>query len=165
MTLTQKEPIAIVGSGCRFPGGASSPSKLWELLKSPRDVLREIPTSRFNPSGFYHKNPDFSGHTNVMHSYVLDENVAQFDAQFFNVNASEAAAMDPQQRVLLETVYEALESAGLTIEGLRGSNTGVYVGLMFGDYETLQFRDLQSVPTYHAIGQHHLDTFNLKGSI
>ena len=165
MTLTQKEPIAIVGSGCRLPGGASSPSKLWELLKNPRDVLREIPTSRFNPSGFYHKNPEFPGHTNVMHSYVLDKNVAHFDAQFFNVNASEAAAMDPQQRVLLETVYEALESAGLTIEGLRGSHTGVYVGLMFGDYETLQFRDLQSVPTYHAIGQHHLGTFNFKGSV
>lgn len=165
MTFTQKnEPIAIIGSGCRFPGGASSPSKLWELLKNPRDVLREIPTSRFNASGFHHENPEFPGHANVKHSYLLDENVAQFDAQFFNVNASEAAAMDPQQRVLLETVYEALESAGLTIEGLRGSDTGVYVGLMFGDYEALQFRDLQSVPTYHAIGQHHLCIFNPVGS-
>ena len=102
----KKDPIAIVGSGCRFPGGASSPSKLWELLKCPRDVLREIPTSRFNASGFHHDNPEFPGHANVKHSYVLDENVAQFDAQFFNINSSEAAAMDPQQRVLLETVYE-----------------------------------------------------------
>lgn len=151
-TKTQ-EPIAIVGSGCRFPGGANSPSKLWELLKDPRDILQPIPPGRFNPDGFYHENPDFPGHANMKHSYVLQENVAEFDAQFFNINASEAAAMDPQQRVLLETVYETLESAGLTIEGLRGSDTGVYVGLMFGDYEALQFRDLQSVPTYHSIGE------------
>nr|XP_036580489.1 beta-ketoacyl synthase domain-containing protein [Colletotrichum truncatum]KAF6788401.1 beta-ketoacyl synthase domain-containing protein [Colletotrichum truncatum] len=146
------EPIAIIGSGCRFPGGASSPSKLWDLLQNPRDVLTELPPNRFDVRGFYHPDSQFPGHANVKHSYLLEENVAQFDAQFFNIKAEEASAMDPQQRLLLETVYESLESGGLRMDELRGSDTGVYVGLMFGDYEALQFRDLQSIPTYHAIG-------------
>ena len=149
---SRNEPIAIIGSGCRFPGGANSPSKLWELLRDPRDVLSEIPPSRFDVNGFYHPDPNFPGHTNVKHSYLLEDDVAQFDAQFFNLTPAEAVAMDPQQRILLETVYEGLEAAGLTIEGLRGSDTGVYVGQMYGDYESLQFRDLQHIPTYLAIG-------------
>ncbi|KAK7460255.1 beta-ketoacyl synthase domain-containing protein [Colletotrichum acutatum] len=146
------EPIAIIGSGCRFPGGANSPSKLWDLLREPRDVLCEIPPSRFDVRGFHHNDSQFPGHANVKHSYLLQEDVAKFDAQFFNITAPEAIAMDPQQRLLLETVYEGLEGAGLTIEGLKGSNTGVYVGVMYVDYESLQFRDLQHVPTYLAIG-------------
>ncbi|KAI9927011.1 hypothetical protein MW887_003392 [Aspergillus wentii] len=146
------EPIAIIGSGCRFPGGASSPSKLWDLLRDPRDVLSEIPPSRWDVHGFHHPDSQFPGHANVKHSYLLEDDVAQFDAQFFNLTPAEAVAMDPQQRLLLETVYEGLESAGLTIEELRGSDTGVYVGVMYVDYEALQFRDLQHIPTYLAIG-------------
>ncbi|KAK4180644.1 hypothetical protein QBC36DRAFT_297446 [Triangularia setosa] len=151
-TPAGNEPIAIVGSGCRFPGGATSPSKLWDLLREPRDVLCEIPPSRWDTAGFYHQDSQFPGHANVKHSYLLQDDVSKFDAQFFNITAAEAIAMDPQQRVLLETVYEGLEGAGLTIEGLKGSNTGVYVGVMYVDYESLQFRDLQHVPTYLAIG-------------
>jgi hybrid polyketide synthase/nonribosomal peptide synthetase ACE1 len=79
--------------------------------------------------------------------------VAHFDTQFFHIKPVEASALDPQQRLLLETVYEGLESAGLTIESMRGSDTGVFVGQMFGDYEILQFRDLQSVPMYHGVGK------------
>ncbi|KAL9045343.1 MAG: hypothetical protein Q9214_001595, partial [Letrouitia sp. 1 TL-2023] len=148
----QNEPIAIVGSGCRFPGGVSSPSKLWELLRDPRDVLSEIPPSRFDVRGFHHDDPNFPGHANVKHSYLLEDDVSLFDAQFFSLTPTEAGAMDPQQRLLLETVYEGLEAAGLTIEGLKGSNTGAYVGLMYVDYESLQFRDLQNIPQYLAIG-------------
>ncbi|KAK3988255.1 hypothetical protein QBC44DRAFT_398459 [Cladorrhinum sp. PSN332] len=151
-TPAGNEPIAIVGSGCRFPGGATSPSKLWDLLREPRDVLSEIPPSRWDPSGFHHKDSQFPGKTNVKHSYLLEEDFSKFDAQFFNITAAEAGAMDPQQRILLETVYEGLEGAGLTIEGLKGSNTGVYVGVMFVDYEGLQLRDLQHVPTYTSTG-------------
>lgn len=141
------EPIAIVGSGCRFPGGANSPSKLWELLRSPRDVLKKIPAERFNPDGFYNPDGDYHGHTNVRHTYILDEDHRQFDAGFFNVSASEASSIDPQQRLLLETVYEALESAGLAIERLRGSNTAVYIGAMCGEYSDLLIRDLNSMPS------------------
>lgn len=101
-----REPIAIIGTGCRFPGEASSPSRLWELLKRPRDLLREIPQDRFNGDGFYHPDPEYHGNSNTKHSYFLDENVREFDAQFFGVKPVEANAIDPQQRVLLEVVYE-----------------------------------------------------------
>lgn len=152
--MSPSEPIAIIGTGCRFPGGASSPSKLWDLLHSPRDVSTDLLTAgRFNPRGFYHPKHDFPGHSNVRRSYLLQEDVANFDARFFNLQVAEAAAMDPQQRILLETVYEGLEAAGQTLEGLKGSDTGVYVGMMYGDYESQQYRDLQSIPLYHGTGK------------
>ncbi|PKY00833.1 beta-ketoacyl synthase domain-containing protein [Aspergillus campestris IBT 28561] len=151
--MSPNEPIAIIGTGCRFPGGASSPSKLWDLLHSPRDVSTDLLTAgRFDPRGFYHPKHDFPGHSNVRRSYLLQEDVANFDARFFNLQVAEAGAMDPQQRILLETVYEGLEAAGQTLEGLKGSDTGVYVGMMYGDYESQQYRDLQSVPLYHGTG-------------
>lgn len=146
------EPIAIVGSACRFPGGATSPSKLWELLKEPRDVLTEIPRSRFNPDAFYHPDSSHHGTSNVRHSYVLSDDHRLFDAQFFGTKPVEANAIDPQQRLLLETVYESLESAGLPMEKLQGSDTGVYVGLMTNDYADLLGRDIQNIPAYFASG-------------
>lgn len=151
----RNEPIAIIGSGCRFPGGSDSPSKLWELLRQPRDLLTQIPTSRFSAKGFYHPDALYHGHSNVQDSYTLSENPRHFDAQFFGIKPVEANAVDPQQRLLLETVYESLESAGLTIDGLQGSNTGVYVGLMCGDYEAMLLRDFSTIPTYHATGIAH----------
>lgn len=147
-----KEPIAIVGSACRFAGDANSPSKLWELLREPRDVRREIPESRFNAKNFYHPNHAHHGHTNVKHSYLLNEDPSVFDAEFFGINPIETRAMDPQHRILMETVYEAVESAGMTVEGLRGSDTSVYAGVMVGDYEAMLLRDLDVAPTYFAVG-------------
>ncbi len=149
---TPKEPIAIVGSACHFAGDANSPSKLWELLREPRDVRSEIPDSRFSAKGFYHPNHTHHGHTNVRHSYLLNEDPSAFDAEFFGINPIETKAMDPQHRILIETVYEAIESAGLTVEGLRGSDTGVYAGVMCGDYEAMLLRDLDVAPTYFAVG-------------
>ncbi|KAL3294775.1 putative polyketide synthase [Colletotrichum asianum] len=146
------EPIAIIGSACHFAGDASSPSKLWELLRNPRDARREIPESRFSAKGFFHKNNSHHGRSNVMHSYLLEEDPKVFDAEFFGINPIEARAMDPQQRMLLETVYEAIESGGMTIEGLRGSDTAVYAGVMCGDYEAMLLRDLDEAPTYFAVG-------------
>jgi hybrid polyketide synthase/nonribosomal peptide synthetase ACE1 len=124
------EPIAIVGSGCRFPGGSSTPSKLWELLKEPRDVLSEIPSSRFNAKNFYHPDGLHHGTTNVKHSYLLSEDYRRFDAAFFNIKPIEADSIDPQRRLLLETVYEALEAGGMKMEALRGSDTAVYSKLL-----------------------------------
>jgi hybrid polyketide synthase/nonribosomal peptide synthetase ACE1 len=126
----QAEPIAIVGSGCRFPGGANSPSSLWKLLEKPQDLCREIHPDRFSTTGFYHHDGARHGTTNVRHSYLLDEDVRVFDASFFNISPTEAEAIDPQQRLLLETVYEALEAGGHPLERLRGSDTAVYVGTM-----------------------------------
>ena len=152
MTAQPAEPIAIVGSGCRFPGGSSSPSSLWKLLYKPRDVLREIPKERFDWTGYYHPDGAHHGTTNVRHSYTLEEDIRLFDAQFFNIKPMEADSIDPQQRVLMETIYESLESAGLTIEGLRGSDTAIYVGVMAVDYQDVLMRDMNSLPTYFATG-------------
>lgn len=130
-----------------FTNQKSSPSKLWDLLSQPRDVLSEIPSSRFNPHGFYNSVGDTGGHSNVLHSYVLDEDVRAWDADFFNTSANEAAAIDPQQRLLLETVYEALEAGGQRIGDLRGSDTAVFVGLMGEEYSDIQGRELDMMPT------------------
>ncbi|KAI8626691.1 polyketide synthetase [Xylariaceae sp. FL1651] len=147
-----REPIAIVGTGCRFAGKVTSPSRLWDLLKEPEDLQSKIPDERFSADGFYNENHAYHGNSNVRHSYFLDENVREFDAQFFGIKPVEANAMDPQQRLLLEVVYEALEAGGHSISQLQGSNTAVYVGVMCGDYEAQLLRDTDSMPTYHATG-------------
>ncbi|RJE27113.1 polyketide synthase [Aspergillus sclerotialis] len=146
------EPIAIIGSGCRFPGESSSPSKLWQLLCEPRDLQTEIPASRFNPHGFYHPDNLHHGTSNVRHSYLLEEDCRRFDAQFFGIKPAEAHCIDPQHRLLLETVYESIESSGLRLEDLRGSDTAVYVGLMCGDYADMIVRDPESFPLYLSTG-------------
>ncbi|KAF4992227.1 hypothetical protein FDECE_13779 [Fusarium decemcellulare] len=146
------EPIAVVGSAGRFPGGCNTPSKLWDLLRSPRDLLREVPKERFNIDAFYHPDPLHHGTTNTRHSYFLDEDPAKFDAQFFSIPPAEAEAIDPQQRLLMETVYESLCAAGLPMERLRGSNTGVYIGLMCDDWSSMIQKDIDALPTYTGTG-------------
>ena len=152
LTVQRKEPIAIIGSGCRFPGQANTPSKLWQLLQQPRDVLSEIGPDRFNAKGFYHPDPLHHGNSNAKHAYLLSEDYRQFDARFFGIKGVEADAIDPQQRLLLEVVYEGIEAAGLQMENLCYSDTAVYVGQMCADYDAMLLRDLDSVPTYHATG-------------
>lgn len=147
-----REPIAIVGSACRFPGESTSPSKLWDLLREPRDVLQEIPADRFDTTAFYHPDALHHGTTNVKHAYLLGDNLGHFDAQFFGVKPVEANSVDPQQRILLETVYEGLERAGIPLEALQRSQTAVYVGVMSADYTELLARDIDAFPTYFASG-------------
>lgn len=148
------EPIAIVGSGCRFPGNSNTPSKLWDLLRDPQDLLTPIPKDRFDSRGFYHEDGQYHGHSNARHGYFLagEGTHRRFDARFFNISAAEANCMDPQIRLLLETVYEALESAGMSIEALQGSDTAVYGGTMLSEYERLMLRDEDSLGMYHASG-------------
>lgn len=152
--LTRPEPIAIVGSACRFPGSSSSPSKLWDLLSKPRDVLCDISSARhrFSQEAFYHPKAVHHGTSNVKSSYLLEEDPRLFDANFFNIKPVEAHVMDPQQRFLLETVYEAIESAGMSIQELGGSQTAVYVGQMWADYDVHVFRDTDGIPTYTGTG-------------
>ncbi|KAL9087506.1 MAG: hypothetical protein Q9165_006617 [Trypethelium subeluteriae] len=153
MTFHERnEPIAVVGSACRFAGDANSPSKLWHLLQEPHDLRQEIPTDRFNAKAFYHPDWAYHGHSNVMHAYLINEDLSAFDAEFFGIKPIEAKAMDPQQRFLLEVVYEGLEAAGMPVAHLKGSDTGVYTGIMFDDYGTMLLRDLQATPTYYATG-------------
>ncbi|KAF9888949.1 hypothetical protein FE257_008118 [Aspergillus nanangensis] len=147
------EPIAIVGTACRFPGGANSPSKLWDLLKAPRDVVENFPPDKLNMASIYHENGDLHGRTNVRpKSYLLDEDVRYFDAAFFGINPREAADMDPQQRILLETVYEAFDAAGWSLDDVNGSNTSVHVGVMTEDHVNIQSRDPDSLGTHAATG-------------
>lgn len=152
MAAQTNEAIAIIGSGCRFPGGSSSPSKLWELLREPQDVLSKMPPTRSSAKGFYHPNGLHHGSSNVQHAYILSEDPRHFDARFFGMKGVEANATDPQQRILLQTIYEGIEATGLPMNSLRGSDTAVYVGLMCGDYEAMLLHDLDTVPTYHATG-------------
>ncbi|KAI0175964.1 ketoacyl-synt-domain-containing protein [Hypoxylon sp. FL1284] len=146
------EPIAIVGSSCRLPGGANSPSKLWELLKNPKDVGSAIPENRFSAKGFYHPDGDHHGTMNVEKSYFLDDDPTSFDNSFFNISAKEAEAIDAQQRFLLEVVYEGIESAGYSLQALQGSSTSVFIGQMNNDYYETLLRDVDSVPQYTATG-------------
>lgn len=152
MSTPCSEPIAIIGTGCRFPGALNTPSKLWELLRDPKDLVKEIPPERFSVDAFYHPKNYHHGTSNVRHTYFLDEDLRRFDAQFFGVKPIEANSIDPQQRLLLETIYEGLEAAGLTIRQLQGSDTAVYVGVMSADYTDLLGRDIDAFPTYFATG-------------
>ncbi|OKL60321.1 hypothetical protein UA08_04451 [Talaromyces atroroseus] len=146
------EPIAVVGSACRFPGSLNTPSMLWDFLCKPHDLLTKISNERFNPDAFYHPDGMHHGTSNVKESYLLREDHRAFDAGFFNIKPVEAHSIDPQQRLLMETVYESLEAAGMSIESLAGSQTGVYVGLMCGDFSEHLQRDPQSLPTYMPTG-------------
>lgn len=153
MATLQQEPIAIIGAGCRFPGGSTRPSRLWELLEAPYNVASKIPKERFSLDAFYHPMGTRHGTTNVTESYFLsDGHIRHFDSGFFNTPPSEADPMDPQHRHLLEVVYETLEDSGMTIEELQGSNTSVFVGLMCTDYNAISSRDLDSIPTYGVTG-------------
>jgi hybrid polyketide synthase/nonribosomal peptide synthetase ACE1 len=115
-------------------------------------VQSAIPEQRFNPDGFFHPVNDHHGTSNIRHSYFLSEDHRQFDAQFFGIKPVEANSIDPQQRILLEVVYESIEAAGLSMDTLRGSPTAVYVGLMCADYADLLGRDTSYFPTYFATG-------------
>ncbi|KAK8147942.1 hypothetical protein G3M48_000684 [Beauveria asiatica] len=151
--MPPSEPIAVIGSACRFPGSSDTPSKLWNILKAPRDLLKEISKHRrWHPEAFYHSDPEHHGTTNVKTSYLLDEDPADFDHAFFNIQPSECEAIDPQQRMLMETVFDSLCAAGQTIEQLRGSSTGVFVGTMYDDWSGILYKDWETMPQYSATG-------------
>ena len=135
------EPIAIIGIGCRFPGGASSPEKLWELLVNKKDAIVDVPEERWDKRKFFSSEDDKPGKMYINQGGFLQEDIRAFDAFFFGVSPREADNIDPQQRLLLEVVYEATEDAGLQLETLQGMDVGVYMGGFFLDYKNLQFKD------------------------
>jgi len=138
------EPIAIVGLGCRFPGGVHDEESFWNLLKNGSDAVREIPSDRWDVEGFFDPNPETPGKMYTRHGAFLDE-VDRFDARFFGITPREAIGMDPQQRLLLEVTWEALEQAGIAPDRLRGTSTGVFVGISTQDYATLRLQRIDLV--------------------
>ncbi|HEX3757294.1 MAG TPA: SDR family NAD(P)-dependent oxidoreductase, partial [Kofleriaceae bacterium] len=127
------EPIAIVGLGCRYPGGVSDPASLWRLLEAGGDGVIDVPPERWDADALYDPDPDAAGKTTCRSGGFL-RNIDGFDANFFGISPREATSMDPQQRLLLETSWEALERAGFAPDRLVGSSTGVFVGLMYQEY-------------------------------
>jgi phthiocerol/phenolphthiocerol synthesis type-I polyketide synthase B len=145
------EPIAVVGLGCRFPGGICGPESLWQFLSEGRCAIREVPADRWRP--FDDGSPEVAAvlaRTTRWGAFLDD--VDAFDAEFFDISVREAAKMDPQQRLLLEVAWEALEHAGISPSSLSRSQTGVFVGASFSEYGYLTSSDLPGVDAWNNVG-------------
>ena len=130
------EPIAVVGMSARFPGGGQTPEGFWDLLAAGRDAVRDVPPGRWDIDAYYDPTPGAPGKMYTRRGAFVDD-VDQFDAEFFGVPPRDADDMDPQQRMLLEDCWWALERAGLAADRLVGSRTGVFIGMMHVDYNTI----------------------------
>ena len=132
----RSEPIAVIGLGCRYPGGVHDPESFWRLLREQRDAIGEVPPDRWDIDAYYDARPDAPGKISTRFGGFLDQ-VDRFDPYFFGIAPREACSLDPQQRLLLEVAWEALEHAGVAADRLRGSRTGVYVGIGSSEYAHL----------------------------
>ncbi|KAH6603842.1 polyketide synthase [Trichoderma cornu-damae] len=144
--------VCIVGMACHLPGGITSPSGLWDYVYNKKSAQGTVPLDRYNIEGFYHKDGNRAGVMSVDGGYFLQEDVRKFDPSFFGINNLEASYMDPQQRKLLEVVYECFENAGLSMEDVSGTNTAVYVGNFTFDYSVMQSRDTDYVHRLASTG-------------
>jgi acyl transferase domain-containing protein/acyl-CoA synthetase (AMP-forming)/AMP-acid ligase II/acyl carrier protein len=167
-TATLDEPIAIVAMACRYPGGVGSPDDLWRLVRDGVDATGEFPADRgWDLANLYDPDPDrIGGSTTRRGGFLYD--AAEFDAGMFRVSPREALATDPQQRLLLETSWELFERAGIDATTLRGSGTGVFIGVMNEDYasrfEAHELEGRLGIGSSHAVASGRISyTFGLTG--
>lgn len=137
----RREPLAIVGIGCRLPGGVNDPESFWELLINRGDAIVDIPAERWDPKRYHDPTGKSPGRSYVQRAGLLHQDFKLFDASFFGITPREAEVLDPQQRLLLETSWEALEDAGIAPASLAGSRTGVFTGGFMLDNLILRSRD------------------------
>jgi acyl transferase domain-containing protein len=152
----QKEGIAIIGIGCRFPGGINDLDAFWNLLVSGVDAVSEVPADRWNVERFYDAEPGIVGKSIAKRGGFL-ESVDQFDPQFFGISPREAPYIDPQQRLLLETAWEAIEHAGVVLDLEKGTDIGVFMGVSHTDYQTIQggSTDRSGISAHSPTGNAH----------
>ena len=143
------EPIAIIGMGCRFPGGADTPELFWKLLREGGDAITPAPAERWGADELARLQA--AGLANICWGGFINR-VDQFDPTFFGISGREAAGMDPQQRLLLEVAWEALERAGLAADRLAGSSTGVFIGICSSEYALYHFADREQIDPYASTG-------------
>ena len=148
------EPIAVVGIGCRFPGGADGPEGYWNFLANGGDGISEIPADRWNADEFYDADQFAPGRMSSKWGGFLSD-VAGFDADYFGISPREAEAMDPQQRLMLEVAYEALEHAGIATVDLSGVRAAVLMGVYYGEYQTISAANPDAIDAYSATGNAH----------
>ncbi|KAE8163750.1 hypothetical protein BDV40DRAFT_299096 [Aspergillus tamarii] len=167
--VSNNKSIAIVGIGCRFPGDISSPSELWDFLAEERCAVGKVPKSRFNVDSF-HGSKDEPSATVALGGCFLQEDIRNFDNQFFGIHNREAADMDPQQRKLLEVVFESFESAGVTLDDVSGANVGCYVASFTPDFIAMQTKDVENMTRFThlgmgatLLGNRISHVFNMKG--
>lgn len=151
MSSRKKEPIAIIGLGCRLPGGSNSPQAYWDLLRQGQDAIVEVPADRWNVETYYSPNPKAPGKTVSRWGGFIDS-IEMFDARFFGISPREAVFIDPQQRILLESVWQALEDGGQVPEQLAGTSVGVFLGISGSDYRSLTISDLHVVDGHTGTG-------------
>lgn len=147
----RQQPVAIVGMSCRFPGDITDPQALWQLLAEGRDTVEEIGPDRWDVDRYHHPQRDTPGKmVTRWGSHIRD--LDRFDAAFFGISPREAAQLDPRQRLILEGAWEALEDAGIPSETLKGSRTGVFVGVLRDDYGVRVFDDYSIINAYSGSG-------------
>ncbi|HEY4813046.1 MAG TPA: type I polyketide synthase, partial [Chthoniobacterales bacterium] len=132
-----KDPVAIIGIGCRFPGGVNDVESFWKLLVEAREAVSDVPSDRWNIERFFDNEPGLPGKSIAKRAGFLD-NIDQFDPQFFGISPREAPFVDPQHRLLLETAWEAIEDAGLVLDLENGTDIGVFVGISHNEYQGIQ---------------------------
>jgi acyl transferase domain-containing protein/acyl carrier protein len=150
MDANHTEPIAIIGMGCRLPG-APDIRAFWRMLAEGRHAIREVPSERWNVDAFYDPRPATRGKMITRRGGFV-EDIERFDAFFFGIPPRQATRTDPQQRMLLEAAWEAMENAGLRLEQLGGAQCGVFVGICSDDYLSLQRMDISSLDIYTGMG-------------